>query len=453
MKISLAIITLLFFTNSFAQPKYWSATVTTGEYGLLKTNFILQDKGAYSYGTTKPEANKRIIGGIKGSLAKGMFQKNGSMMELDSISINNEILTGFLILGKKKYYLQGKKEGNDIRADIVGKASGKVYGLFTAREVAVLEKPQDYKKAWQEIKSLTETNIYKKTVLDSKEWKSFVSYMNNFSARAEDDAEFMYGFFYKKQDLPFSHYIMTGNKENAGAYAIAGVQGEGKKLLPSLSAIDEQTYLLDVPAFNFKVADIDSLMLKIVNSTAKNLIIDLRENPGGDMEGGMRICEYIANKTLYGGVMLSRHYWNNHTAPPPTSDYDKFKIMNNANYEWFKNEVKNGIEGLCLVTNPMPQTFKGKVFILTSNITASASEPLVYTLQKENIATVVGGKTAGAMVSMQYFYTNNFEFTIPILDYYTFDGKRLDMIGVEPNVVCDPKDALELTLKIIKDGK
>jgi C-terminal processing protease CtpA/Prc len=151
--------------------------------------------------------------------------------------------------------------------------------------------------------------------------------------------------------------------------------------------------------------------------------------------------------------MLSQHYWNTHTSAPLPSEYNKFKIMNNANYEWFKNEVKNGIEGLCLVTNPKPKTFKGKIFILTSELTASASEPLVYTLQKENIATVIGGKTAGAMVSMEVFNVQNLAFTIPILDYYTFDGKRLDKIGVEPNIKCDPKDALAVALKMIKDGK
>ena len=114
--------------------------------------------------------------------------------------------------------------------------------------------------------------------------------------------------------------------------------------------------------------------------------------------------------------------------------------------------MKNGVEGLSIITNPRAETFKGKIYILTSDITASASEPFVYTLQKENIATVIGAKTAGAMISMQYFYAHNFAVTIPVLDYYTFDGKRLDRIGVEPNIACDPKDALNVALNKIKDS-
>ncbi len=135
------------------------------------------------------------------------------------------------------------------------------------------------------------------------------------------------------------------------------------------------------------------------------------------------------------------------------ADYSKFKLMNKANYEWFKNEVKNGVEGLSLVTYPLAKTFKGKIFVLTSNVTASASEPFAYALQKEKIATIIGSKTAGAMVSMLYFYVDNFDITIPILDYYTSDGKRLDKIGVSPDIACDPKDALNIALEKIKNSK
>jgi C-terminal processing protease CtpA/Prc len=127
--------------------------------------------------------------------------------------------------------------------------------------------------------------------------------------------------------------------------------------------------------------------------------------------------------------------------------------MDKANYAWFKKEVRNGVEGLCLVAEPLPNTFKGKVFILTSKSTASASEPFVYTLQKENIATVIGGKTAGAVISMEHFYLQNLALTIPMLDYYTYDGKRLDKIGVEPNIKCEPNEALDMALSTIREKK
>ena len=452
MKFSLTALCAFLFLASFSQKMYWRADVTTGEYGLMKTNFFLQQKNNFIVGSTSPNAHKRIIGGLKASFAKSMFQTDGSLMELDSIVVNNDEISGYLVLEKKKYYLKGIKQGNSIKAALLGRSSGKVYGKIEATEVNVLQKPKDYAMLWKDIKDLTERYIYNKTSLQSKEWINFCEEMQDFAAIAEDDAEFAYGFFYKAKELPFTHYAVTGNKDSAVNYAIAGFNSSEAEIRPSLTMLTRQTLLLDVPAFNFRVKDIDTLMNQIVSSGAENLIIDLRRNTGGDMEGGMRICQYLTNKTLYGGVMLSQVYWNSHTAAPQIEEYKNFKRMNNANYAWFKNEVKNGVEGLCLVTEPLSNTFKGKILILTSKSTASASEPFVYTLQKENIATVIGEKTAGAVISMEYFYLQNLALTIPMLDYYTYDGKRLDKIGVEPNIKCDPKEALDVALRKI-DGK
>lgn len=449
MKKLILLTSFLTVMNAFAQTSLWKADLTTGEYGLMQTNLTLNSNNNILKGSSSPNAHKRILGGLKASLAKSMFQADGSIIELDSIVINNDIVTGYLLLEKKKYYLQGTKNGNRISAKVKGKTSGKTYGQLEAVEVKALEKPKNYTQLWDEIKNLTEKYIYNKSVLNSKEWKSFVADMTDFSKIAEDDAEFAYGFFYKAKDLPFTHYAVMGNKENAKGFAIAGFNTTEDKIKPSLKKLNTKTLLLDVPAFNFRAKDIDSLMMEIVTSNTENLIIDLRKNPGGDMEGGMRICQYLTNKKLYGGIMLSQVYWNKHTTTPALADYDQFKLMNNTNYDWFKKEVKNGVEGLCIMTEPLPTTFKGKIFILTSKTTASASEPFVYTLQKENIATVVGEKTAGAVISMEYFYIQNLSVTIPMLDYYTFDGKRLDKIGVEPNIKCDAKDALTVTLNKI----
>ena len=452
MKLSLTLAAILFFTVGFAQKTYWQADVTTGEFGLLKTNFIVSEEDKFIFGTTIPNAQKRIIGGLKGSLAKGMFQKDGSLMELDSLTIIDNKVTGYLLLQKKKYYLEGTKIQNKIVASIKGKTSGLIYGKLEAIEKSVLDKPKNYTLVWNDMKDLTEKYIYKKDVLKTKEWMNFVKYMDEFSKVAEDDAEFVFGFFYKAKDLPFTHYAVEGNKELATNYSIARLKKPDNKVSPNLSLLNEQTFLLDVPAFDFRANEIDTLMLQIVNSKVKNLIIDLRNNPGGDMEGAMRICQYITNEPIYGGIMLSQAYWNKNTSPPVVENYSNFKVMNTANYEWFKNEVKNNIEGLCIMTNPLKETFKGKIYILTSDITASTSEPFVYTLQMKNIAKIIGGKTAGAMLSMESFYVQNLKLSIPMLDYYTFDGKRLDRIGVKPDILCEPKDALNIALnEILKE--
>lgn len=67
------------------------------------------------------------------------------------------------------------------------------------------------------------------------------------------------------------------------------------------------------------------------------------------------------------------------------------------------------------------------------------------------MATIVGEKTAGAMLSAAPFYLkDNYTLLIPLADYYTVGKKRLDKIGVEPDIKIDSDNALELVMQILK---
>jgi len=85
----------------------------------------MQQKGKFNVGSSSPNAHKKIIGGLKSSLAKNMFQANGSLVELDSILVENNEVSGYLILDRRKYFLVGKKDAHTIKANVTGKASGK----------------------------------------------------------------------------------------------------------------------------------------------------------------------------------------------------------------------------------------------------------------------------------------------------------------------------------------
>ncbi|TAF93065.1 MAG: hypothetical protein EAZ47_07510, partial [Bacteroidetes bacterium] len=61
--------------------------------------------------------------------------------------------------------------------------------------------------------------------------------------------------------------------------------------------------------------------------------------------------------------------------------------------------------------------------------------------------TIIGEKTSGSVLSMEYFFIGNLAYTIPMLDYYAFDGTRLDQKGVTPNIVCEQQQALTKALE------
>ena len=450
-KLFTIIILLCISSVILAKDKIWAVDVTTGEYGLLKVNFYVSEINGMIEATTAKDANKRIIGGIKGSLAKGYFEKDGSMMFIDSLLNTKDSVFGYLNLNKVKYSLKGTIKNNKVNLIIYGKKSKLFYGTIVGEEVTEVKKPNDYVSIWAKIKNLTEEKIFKKQILEGKEWLTFVKEMDDFSKIALDDAEFIYGFYIKTFSLPFTHFIAMGDKSMASKYAIAGLKASVFEIKPQLSFKNDDLAVLEIPKFNFRANEIDPLMLSLIEKNPKNLIIDVRNNSGGDMEGAMRIVQYLISKDIFGGVMLTQHYWNTNQDIPNVKNYSQFKEMNEANYNWFKAQVKENVNlnGLSLKASPLAQNYKGKIYILTSKTTASSCEPFVYTLKNEGIATIVGEKTAGAVLSMEMFNFNNLTVTIPMLDFYTVDGKRLDGIGVEPNVKSTKLEAMKIAIELI----
>ena len=95
-------------------------------------------------------------------------------------------------------------------------------------------------------------------------------------------------------------------------------------------------------------------------------------------------------------------------------------------------------------------TYKGNVYILSDNISASACEPLLDIMKETGLATVVGARSNGAMLSAYWFDVNeDFRVQIPIADYQTARGARLDKIGVMPDVRVDSEKALEHVLNVL----
>ena len=97
--------------------------------------------------------------------------------------------------------------------------------------------------------------------------------------------------------------------------------------------------------------------------------------------------------------------------------------------------------------------FQGKVYVLVNHNTASACEPLIDLFQKFDIGTLVGERSAGAMLSGQTFPLNDdYDIFIPISDYQTAEGKAIDKVGIEPDVKVDSEDALTHVLEELIGG-
>lgn len=83
--------------------------------------------------------------------------------------------------------------------------------------------------------------------------------------------------------------------------------------------------------------------------------------------------------------------------------------------------------------------YSGRVAILTDRATASAAEIFSHVLQHHKRATVVGRLTAGAVIaSRHYSLPDGGRLQVPVTDYVSLDGRRLEGRGVTPDLAIPP---------------
>lgn len=177
---------------------------------------------------------------------------------------------------------------------------------------------------------------------------------------------------------------------------------ESKQLNENVGYIKFNIFIGDLPKkFEEAIATI---------SNKKALIIDLRGNPGG-----------VGNHTIALAGML---------------DKEK-RSLGVSQFRYNKQQF--AYEG-------SDKSFKGKVFILVDELSASSAEILAAGLQSNKRATVIGQNSAGAVLpSTMEILPNGGALQYAIGDYKTPDGKVLEGRGVTPDleVKLSRKDLLE----------
>jgi C-terminal processing protease CtpA/Prc len=143
-----------------------------------------------------------------------------------------------------------------------------------------------------------------------------------------------------------------------------------------------------------------------------SLIIDLRNNPGGAVSALLRLTSYCLDHVDTIGTAHRRQ------------------------------------EVVPLVSTPVRQLYRGKLFVLVDAGSASASEVFARTIQLAGRGEVLGDTTAGAVmgsrtlphalgVDVQVWYA----VSVAVEDVVMADGGRLEELGVVPNLTVLPSGA------------
>ncbi len=203
------------------------------------------------------------------------------------------------------------------------------------------------------------------------------------------------------------------------------------------STLDRGIAYLRVSLFQGKVGidfanEIDSLFRGRL-SGANQLIIDLRGNPGGGI-GGLALMSYLTPKRLPIGYSKNRKMEQEGTLPSALPVFDKVPRSRLAIPGLALKFMKK--TSVFLYTEAQgDKAFQGRVVILLNQHTTGAAEMLAQFAQENQLATLVGTKTPGRLVSRSATKLGEgYRLILPVAAYVSAKGKQIEGNGIMPEV-------------------
>lgn len=306
--------------------------------------------------------------------------------------------------------------------------------------------PQE-RKAWvKKVFAIMDTSAANPAWLESKEYRKFKRTLLSRKALRLSGADYLALFKSGRHDLPFTHFDLF--LENDGGTAVEPGQRPAKI---QLDTVDARTVVLDINTFIMSAAPMLDMIGKIQAGGHTNLILDLRGNTGGSLDAAVVLGQYLTREPIDAGVYLTRKWYDQHEAAPTADEIKSIPLVQNLTYAGFMGSLQTNGAARMVIPGHDREIFTGKVYVLIDGATGSTCEPLVYLLREKGIATVVGESTFGGMLTGKSFPVKpGLEVFVPVADYYTAEGKRIDRVGVAPEVKVPASEALSWVLQDIQ---
>lgn len=226
---------------------------------------------------------------------------------------------------------------------------------------------------------------------------------------------------------------------------------------------DIKTCIIDFRSFDnlehFKQF-LETCFRKIKQDGIEFLIIDVRNNLGGQSILGNELFQYIAKEPFeqYGkmSMKISRHLknlWEKYYFPKGIID-----SMALANLQSIPNgEVLEGDEEELISLRENPFRFFGKTYVLTSSATFSSAADFAWCFKHYKMGKVVGEETGG----WGFCYGDNVYVELPVSKiainvacklFCNVGANETSTHGVKPDVKINADEALDYVIRLIKEN-
>lgn len=325
-------------------------------------------------------------------------------------------------------------------------------GTARIRAVEQLGLPvDDYGDLLERIETKAEERIYRRDVLEHDGWRAFLSTLRDDLPVIRDDLDMLVAWFGATDLLPVSHIrLQRGGPGIEEMFAQASDASDELLSLEwegSVAVVRVPSFAVSVDAFAEQLAEVFGQIQQ-----ASALVLDLRGNTGGNLSA-MLVGAHLMGEQTGVGYFVSRSWWRMYSdEPTPERAAERLPVLDEPDLERFFEHLdhEGGLRGR---VQPRTPRYEGPVYVLIDENTASASEPLAWQLQHAG-AKLVGESTAGAMLSSNRFDVGDgWWLILPVADYYTAEGKRLEDRGVQPDHPSASDEALETALELIRNRR
>jgi tetratricopeptide (TPR) repeat protein len=431
----------------------WHVTLQLAEGGEYTVRLDAERTGTHTFRAySRRGAAAELVGGVRAfaGRALGMMPPRGALARIDNGRVtpmpqhaDSATVTGrFASPMFGSFDFSGALANGVLRGELHN-AAGTLFATAHGVPGAPGRPVRDYAALATSIERTFAANLYDPQLVMRPEWRSFLAELHRRYARAADDAEAMAIFYTLAPRLRLSHINLLRDPVMA-ALPLDSLMGSSDATaeLVTLSFPGPGVALLHVSRWAAVQDAVTRAFVSIDSAAAHTLIIDIRGNPGGDVSS-MALLAHLVRDSLPAGVFLGRGWYAEQRGPPTPDQLRVAPAITSASSNALS--VISGVREHGILRGTVPPLephFDGTVYLLIDGRSASASEPLAHSLRATGRATLVGRRTAGAMLSAPpHDIGDGWVLVLPEGDYYTADGVRLEGSGVAPDIDVASADA------------
>ena len=181
---------------------------------------------------------------------------------------------------------------------------------------------------------------------------------------------------------------------------------------------------------------LDSVIHDFIGQGVQRLVVDIRGNIGGGL-GSLRLMSYLCPGKLEIGYSLTRRRLRNGYRKETLTRIGKIPatkaelLMMAIRFKVFQRD-----RSMTLVTEGLgQQPFHGRIVLLINEHTHSAAEMVASFAKQNQLATLVGTRTAGQVLGGANFkLAGGYILRMPVAGWYTWQSECIEGKGVEPDI-------------------